>query len=144
MQIYVVHILYDLIIESHPPQGIFVDASSLVGGVGVVSTPGLGFGFDKLISSLGIDRRRFISGERKADLMMDPWSPVDPTSAERLVALQGEIHEVFKRVVRKARGEALEKAGTKEDAWATGEVFSGECVSSYLVVLYFIRCQQQA
>src|SRR5207247_2111280 len=42
---------------------IICDASSIVGSIGVV---GGSFGFTKLIEKLGIDRRLYTSGERKA------------------------------------------------------------------------------
>ena len=104
---------------------LWLDASSLVGSVGVVATPGLGFGLHRVLENLGVERRRFVSGDRKAELL-DPFSPADPAAVERLVALQAEIHEAFKAVVRSRRGEALARAGTTEDVWATGEVFAGE------------------
>ena len=75
---------------------------------------------------LGVERRRFVSGDRKAELL-DPFSPADPAAVERLVALQAEIHEAFKAVVRSRRGEALARAGTTEDVWATGGFRRGAC-----------------
>ena len=47
---------------------IIVDASSIVGSIGVISA---GFGFQDLIATLGVERRVHTSGERKS--MLDPF-----------------------------------------------------------------------
>ena len=79
---------------------IVCDASSIVGSIGVV---GGSFGFDKLIEKLGIERRLYTSGERKA--MLDPFLPEKPEDVERLKAIQREIHESFIALVKERRGE---------------------------------------
>lgn len=76
----------------------YAHESSIVGSIGVVSA---GFGFQQLIEKLGIERRVHTSGERKA--MLDPFKPEDPRDAAHLEALQREIHEGFKSMVRKRR-----------------------------------------
>ena len=49
---------------------IVVDASSIVGSIGVISA---GFGFQDLIARFGVERRVHTSGERKS--MLDPFRP---------------------------------------------------------------------
>src|SRR5258705_8767824 len=69
---------------------IICDPSSIVGSIGVV---GGSFGFAKLIDNLGIERRLYTAGERKA--MLDPFLPEKPDDVERIKELQREIHEDF-------------------------------------------------
>src|ERR1700674_1916831 len=92
---------------------IICDPSSIVGSIGVV---GGSFGFPKLIEKLGIERRLYTSGERKA--MLDPFLPERPEDVERLEALQKDIHGDFIALVKSRRGPAL----TGPD----GDLFSGE------------------
>src|ERR1700730_10818375 len=61
---------------------IICDASSIVGSIGVV---GGSFGFVGLIEKLGIERRLYTAGERKATL--DPFLPEKPEDVGRLKAL---------------------------------------------------------
>ncbi|MFN9779591.1 MAG: S49 family peptidase [Alphaproteobacteria bacterium] len=77
---------------------IYAHENSIVGSIGVVSE---GFGFHQMIEKLGIERRVHTSGERKA--MLDPFRPEDPRDAAHLEALQREVHESFKALVRKRR-----------------------------------------
>src|SRR6266566_1792665 len=56
---------------------IICDASSIVGSIGVV---GGSFGFPKLMDKLGVERRLYTSGERKATL--DPFLPEKPEDVE--------------------------------------------------------------
>lgn len=92
---------------------IFADPYSIIGSIGVISA---GFGFTGLIDKLGIERRMHTAGENKA--MLDPFQPENPGDVERLLALQKDIHEGFKRLVRERRGERLRG----DDA----RLFSGE------------------
>ena len=87
---------------------IYAHPNSIVGSIGVVSA---GFGFDKLIEKIGVDRRVHHAGERKA--MLDPFKPEDPKDAEHLESLQREVHESFKQLVRDRRPEKL-KGDEKE------------------------------
>jgi len=77
---------------------IYAHENSIVGSIGVVSE---GFGFHQMIEKLGIERRVHTAGERKA--MLDPFRPEDPRDAAHLEALQREVHESFKALVRKRR-----------------------------------------
>ncbi|MEP9352161.1 S49 family peptidase [Xanthobacter sp. KR7-65] len=92
---------------------IFADPCSIVGSIGVVTA---GFGFDKAIEKLGIERRVYTAGERKVTL--DPFRPAQPEDVERLDALLKELHTVFADLVRARRGDAL----AEDDA----ALFSGE------------------
>jgi signal peptide peptidase SppA len=92
---------------------IVADPYSMVGSIGVV---GGSFGFDRLIDKLGIERRLYTSGERKA--MLDPFLPEKPEDVKRLKAIQKEIHELFIALVKERRGGKLK--GTDKS------LFSGE------------------
>ncbi len=95
---------------------IIADPSSIVGSIGVVSA---GFGFEKAIEKLGVERRVYTAGTRKATL--DPFQPENPEDVEHLKALQREVHQVFIDLVRERRGAAL---STSEDLFS-GLFWSG-------------------
>jgi len=92
---------------------IICDASSIVGSIGVI---GGSFGFPRLIEKLGIERRLYTAGERKA--MLDPFLPENPDDVARIKAIQQDIHAGFIALVKGRRGPAL--TGSDE------LVFSGE------------------
>jgi serine protease SohB len=81
---------------------IICDPYSIVGSIGVI---GGSFGFPKLMEKLGIERRLYTAGERKA--MLDPFLPEKPEDVKRLKALQKEIHEQFIALVKERRGTRL-------------------------------------
>lgn len=91
---------------------IYADASSIIGSIGVISA---GFGFVDAIEKLGIDRRVYTSGESKN--ILDPFKPEKEEDVARLQALQKDVHEVFKGVVKERRASRLKG---NED-----ELFSG-------------------
>jgi serine protease SohB len=97
---------------------IVCDLSSIVGSIGVV---GGSFGFEKLIEKVGIERRLYTSGERKA--MLDPFLPEKPEDVERLKAIQAEIHEMFIALVKTRRGDKLD---SRETALFSGEYWTGQ------------------
>jgi serine protease SohB len=92
---------------------IVADESSIVGSIGVV---GGSFGFHRLLEKIGVERRLYTSGERKA--MLDPFLPENPEDVERLKAIQRDIHSSFIALVKARRGAALREAET--------DLFSGE------------------
>jgi signal peptide peptidase SppA len=96
---------------------IVCDTSSILGSIGVV---GGSFGFEKLIERLGIERRLYTSGERKA--MLDPFLPEDPEDVARLKAIQREIHEDFIALVKSSRGGRLTGP---ENTLFSGEYWAG-------------------
>jgi signal peptide peptidase SppA len=97
---------------------IFVDPSSIVGSIGVV---GGTFGFQELIRKIGVERRLYTAGERKATL--DPFLPENPDDVARIKALQREIHAIFIALVKGSRGARLKGA---EDVLFSGEYWAGE------------------
>lgn len=97
---------------------IYADASSIVGSIGVVSA---GFGFDKAIRKLGVDRRVYTAGERK--MMLDPFQPEKEEDIEHLKALQEDVQEMFTGLVTERRGRRIAKTGRN---LFTGEYWSGK------------------
>ena len=81
---------------------IIADPSSIVGSIGVISS---GFGFQDLMSRIGVERRVHTSGENKS--MLDPFRPEQPEDVVRLKRLQAEIHDGFKDWIRQRRGKLL-------------------------------------
>ncbi|ADZ71767.1 S49 family peptidase [Polymorphum gilvum] len=81
---------------------IVADPASIVGSIGVVSA---GFGFTGLIDKIGVERRVYTAGEKKA--ILDPFRPENPEDVAHLKALQHEIHEIFIDMVRERRGDIL-------------------------------------
>jgi len=92
---------------------IVCDPYSIVGSIGVV---GGTFGFVDLMHKLGIERRVYVSGERK--VMLDPFQPEKPEDVERIKAIQKDIHAHFIALVKERRGSKLK--GSDET------LFSGE------------------
>lgn len=91
---------------------IWADESSIVGSIGVVSS---GFGLHGLIERHGIERRLYTAGDKK--VLLDPFSPEREDGVAHLKALQADVHEAFKAMVRSRRGTRL--TGPEE------ELFSG-------------------
>jgi serine protease SohB len=81
---------------------IICNEFSIVGSIGVV---GASFGFPKLMEKVGIDRRLYTSGDRKA--MLDPFLPEKPEDVKRIKAIQQNIHEHFIAMVKERRGAKL-------------------------------------
>src|SRR6201993_3996189 len=97
---------------------IFCDPSSILGSIGVV---GGTFGFTELIKKIGVERRLYTAGERKA--MLDPFLPEDPDDVARLKSIQREIHAIFIALVKQSRGGRLRGP---DDELFTGEYWAGE------------------
>src|SRR5277367_4088542 len=97
---------------------IFCDPSSILGSIGVV---GGSFGFQELISKIGVERRLYTAGAHKA--MLDPFLPENPDDVTRLKALQQEIHAIFIALVKQSRGTRLKGA---DDVLFTGEYWAGD------------------
>ena len=97
---------------------IFCDPSSILGSIGVV---GGSFGFQELISKIGVERRLYTAGAHKA--MLDPFLPENPEDVARVKALQREIHAIFIALVKGSRGARLKDA---DDVLFTGEYWAGE------------------
>ena len=97
---------------------IIVNPASVVGSIGVVSS---GFGFDKAIEKLGIERRSYTAGTRKA--MLDPFKPENTEDIEHLKTLLAEIHEQFVSAVKKRRGDRLKSV---DDDLFNGAFWTGK------------------
>jgi signal peptide peptidase SppA len=96
---------------------IFADENSIVGSIGVISA---GFGFQDAIARLGIERRLYTAGSRKS--LLDAFQPEDPEAVARLKAIQVDIHDSFKALVRARRGDRLKG---DEDEIFSGEAWTG-------------------
>ena len=91
---------------------IWADESSILGSIGVVSS---GFGAHEFIQRHGIERRLYTAGDRK--ILLDPFSPEREDGVAHLKAIQADVHDSFKQMVRARRGARLN--GPEE------ELFSG-------------------
>jgi len=96
---------------------IFAEDTSLVGSIGVITAS---FGFTEALRKLGVQRRLYTAGENKS--LLDPFLAEDPKGVERLTALQRDMHDVFKDMVRARRGARLK---AEESMVFSGEVFTG-------------------
>lgn len=81
---------------------IYADPSSIVGSIGVISA---GFGFDKAIEKLGIERRVYTAGATKS--ILDPFKPEKAEDIERLKSIQRDVHDSFISIVKERRGARL-------------------------------------
>jgi serine protease SohB len=96
---------------------IVSDGSSIVGSIGVI---GGSFGFHRLLEKVGIERRLYTSGDRKA--MLDPFLEEDPEDVKRLKKIQEEIHRRFIELVKDRRAGKL--SGREKDLFS-GEYWTG-------------------
>lgn len=96
---------------------IFAQPSSIVGSIGVIAA---GFGAADLIGRLGIQRRVYTAGARKA--MLDPFRPENADDVARLHAIQADIHGQFQDWVRERRGLRLKGS---DDELFSGEFWTG-------------------
>lgn len=81
---------------------IWVDASSIVGSIGVIFSS---FGFPDLMKKHGVERRVHTAGTSKS--LADPFLPEKPEDVARLKALQEPIHQAFIAHVKARRGARL-------------------------------------
>jgi signal peptide peptidase SppA len=96
---------------------IYADESSIVGSIGVITS---GFGFDRAIERLGIERRVYTAGTQK--MTLDPFQPEKADDVVRLEALQAEVHAAFIAQVKERRGGRLK--GSDEELFQ-GAFWSG-------------------
>ena len=92
---------------------IICNEFSIVGSIGVV---GASFGFNNLMEKLGIERRLYTSGDRKA--MLDPFLPEKADDVKRIKAIQQDIHQHFIALVKERRDSKLNGSDK--------QLFSGE------------------
>ena len=81
---------------------IYADTSSIIGSIGVISA---GFGFEKAIEKLGVERRVYTAGTSKS--MLDPFRPENPADVARLKQVQQDVHDAFIGVVKDRRAGKL-------------------------------------
>lgn len=81
---------------------IYADPASIVGSIGVVSA---GFGFPALLDKIGVERRVYTAGKKKA--ILDPFRPEDEDDVAHLKELQKDLHTVFMDYVRSRRADHL-------------------------------------
>ncbi|AEF38532.1 S49 family peptidase [Hoyosella subflava] len=93
---------------------IYAAETSVVGSIGVISA---GFGFQDLMSKLGVERRVYTSGTEKARL--DPFTAERADDVEWLSGLQGALHDLFRQWVLERRGSQLQQDGDlfNGDVW---------------------------
>ena len=96
---------------------IYANGASIVGSIGVISAS---FGFPEVLAKLGIERRVYSAGDRKAQL--DPFLPEDENDVRHLKALQKDLHAQFIDYVRLRRRDRLKG---DEQALFSGEFWSG-------------------
>ena len=96
---------------------IFVDQSSIVGSIGVISA---GFGAHEFINRYGIERRVYTAGKSKSTL--DPFKPEKPEDIKRLKGLLEDVHQNFADYVSERRGARI---GDNKELF-TGEFWVGQ------------------
>lgn len=96
---------------------IYADPSSIIGSIGVISA---GFGFEKAIEKLGIERRVHTQGGNKS--ILDPFKPEKAEDVKRLKELQKYVHEAFIKLVEDRRGDKLRKS---DKSLFTGAFWAG-------------------
>ena len=113
---------------------IIANPSSVIGSIGVISA---GFGFDKLIAKLGVERRVYTAGEAK--MMLDPFQPEREAEVARLKALQVDIHQQFITHVKARRGSRLN--GAHEELFS-GAFWTGQRALELGLVDSLGECRQ--
>lgn len=97
---------------------IYVNESSIVGSIGAIAGT---FGFPELLRRLGIERRVYTAGERKA--LLDPFREMPPEGEAKLNEFLGTVHQTFIEVVRRRRGGRLK---AEDDVLFSGEFWDGK------------------
>ena len=97
---------------------IFANPASVIGSIGVVSA---GFGFDKVLDRIGVERRVYTAGDAK--MALDPFQPEREDEVVKLKALQTEIHVQFIAHVDARRGSRLK--GNRKDLFS-GAFWTGQ------------------
>ncbi len=96
---------------------IYVDPSSIVGSIGVISSS---FGLHGLIDRYGVERRVYTAGESKSTL--DPFKPEKPEEVKRIKSMLEQVHETFKDHITERRADKL----PKDHNLFTGEFWAGQ------------------
>ncbi len=92
---------------------IYADENSIVGSIGVISSS---FGFQELLTKVGIERRVHTSGEEKN--ILDPFLPENPDDVEKLKEIQKEIHQNFiSYVTERRKGKEIDESAFTGRFW---------------------------
>lgn len=97
---------------------IIVAENSIIGSLGVRFS---GFGFNKAIEKIGVERRVYTKGESKA--LLDPFLPEKKDDIKIILDVQEEVYKNFKAHVHNSRKDRL-KLNEKEAF--TGAIWSGK------------------
>ncbi len=96
---------------------IYADKASMVGSIGVLMD---GFGFNRVIDKIGVDRRLYTAGRNKG--MLDPFSPENPEQKAYIQEMLNGIHKQFINAVKNGRGSRLKE---NNDTFS-GLIWNGE------------------
>lgn len=96
---------------------IYVDKASLIGSIGVLIN---GFGVNKLMDKVGVERRLLTAGKYKG--FLDTFSPQSPEQVAYAKEMLRKIHQQFITAVKEGRGKRLKN----DSRLFTGLVFVGE------------------
>ena len=113
---------------------VFANAASVIGSIGVISA---GFGFDKAIARLGVDRRVYTAGNAK--MTLDPFQPERTEEVDRLKALQADIHQQFITHIESRRGSRLKG---DRDALFSGAFWTGQTALELGLIDAIGECRQ--
>ncbi len=83
---------------------VYANPASIVGSIGV--RLGEGFGFEKLMEKIGVERRMYTAGEHKA--LLDPFSPIKPEEVQHVQNMLKGVHDQFIARVKQGRGDRLQ------------------------------------
>lgn len=97
---------------------ICVNRSTMTGSIGVILS---GWGFDRTIHRLEIERRVFTAGANKSRL--DSFKPLTSADQAKAAELLEAIHQQFIAAVKAGRGDRLKGAS---DALWSGDYWTGE------------------
>lgn len=97
---------------------IYVSEATVTGSIGVISS---GFGFDKAIGKLGIERRTFHAGAHKG--RDDPYLPLSSDDQKKMQSMLDVMHHQFIGIVKAGRKDKLHGS---ESSLFSGDFWTGE------------------
>ncbi|MEY3196998.1 MAG: hypothetical protein RLZZ59_366 [Pseudomonadota bacterium] len=105
---------------------IYASKSSILGSIGVISS---GFGFQDLISKIGVERRVYTQGANKS--ILDPFKPEKKSDIDILLKAQKHTHDNFTDYVKLRRKGRLTQ---NDDLLFNGEFWSGQTAFDYGII----------